>query len=159
MMSALLQVLNDARSILVIDWPSPDVPDTLAASGRAVVVKGGPGLHDFSERCVGPDGAIVVQAIERPEHVDLVYCHRPIDELPGIVALARELGAATLGYQSGLAEHGVGDPTGCWLSDQSARQVRSLVEAAGLGYVDDVYIADAARALGPSNPEEGASEA
>jgi hypothetical protein len=75
------------------------------------------------------------------------------------VALARELGATTLWYQSGLAEHGVRDPTGCWLSDQSARQIRSLVEAAGLGYVDDVYIADAARALGPSNPEKSASEA
>jgi hypothetical protein len=145
------QLLDGARSILVIDWPSVDVPDTLAASGRAVVVKGGPGSHDYSERMIGVDGAIVVRAVERPTHVDLVYCHRPLGELMGIVVLGRELGATALWHQSGFSEDGVQDPADCWLSGEAANRARRIVEAAGLGFVHDVYIADAARALGPSS--------
>ena len=42
------QVLAQARSVLVIDWPSRDVPATLAAAGFAVTVKGGPGPTDYT---------------------------------------------------------------------------------------------------------------
>jgi predicted CoA-binding protein len=72
-------VLRAARSVLVVDWPSRDVPDGLAAAGLEVVVKGGPGPLD-----------------PRPEHIDLVYAYRPIGELPGIAAMANELGARTV---------------------------------------------------------------
>jgi hypothetical protein len=38
-------VLARSPSVLLIDWPSRDVPATLAAAGFTVIVKGGPGLR------------------------------------------------------------------------------------------------------------------
>jgi hypothetical protein len=80
--------------------------------------------------------------------VDLVYCHRPLDELPGIIALAGRLGARGLWWQTGLASDGGKDPSGCWAPPEESRQARELAAAARLAYIDDVYIADAVRALG-----------
>jgi hypothetical protein len=58
------ELLRSAQSVLLVDWPSRDVPDTLAEAGYAVFVKNGPGPEDFNPA--------------PPEHVDLVYCHRPL---------------------------------------------------------------------------------
>jgi hypothetical protein len=80
--------------------------------------------------------------------VDLVYCHRPLGELPGIVALAGRLSARAFWWQSGLTSGGGKDPSGCWVSPEESRQARELAAAAGLAYIDDVYIADAVRARG-----------
>jgi predicted CoA-binding protein len=124
------QILRAASSILIVDWPSRDVPDTLAGAGFAVLVKGGPDPAQYAA------------------HVDLVYVHRPIAELSGIVAMAKSLGARTVWYQSGLASSAVKDPKGCWLSEDASREARTIVEAAELRLVDDVYIADAVRRLG-----------
>jgi hypothetical protein len=44
------RLLSAATSILVIDWPSADVPDTLAGAGYAVYVKGGPEPHVLGSR-------------------------------------------------------------------------------------------------------------
>jgi CoA binding protein len=120
-------ILDQCASVLVVDWPSRDVPETLANAGYSVVVQGGP-------RSVG-----------RPEQVDLVYVHRPFDELPGIVALAKASGAKAVWWQSGLTSAGAKDPKGSWISEHVSRQARELVESAGLRYIDDVYIADAVR--------------
>jgi hypothetical protein len=109
-------VLRAARSVLVVDWPSREVPDGLVAAGLEVVVKGGPGPPH-----------------PRPEHIDLVYAYRPVDELPGIAALAKELGARAVWH-------------GAALSDEEAAGARRLVEAEGLAYVHG-DIATAARAL------------
>jgi CoA binding domain len=109
-------VLRASRSVLVVDWPSREVPDGLAAAGLEVVVKGGPGPLD-----------------PRPEHVDLVYAYRPVDELPGIAALAKELGARAVWH-------------GAALSDEEAARARRIVEAEGLSYVHG-DIAAAARGL------------
>jgi hypothetical protein len=109
-------VLRAARSVLIVDWPSREVPDGLAAAGLQLVLKGGPGpLHP------------------RPAHVDLVYAYRPVDELPGIAALAKELGARALWH-------------GAALSDEEAVRAQRIVEAEGLAYVHG-DIAAAARAL------------
>jgi hypothetical protein len=35
------QLLESANSVLLLDWPSRDAPDTLARAGYEVVVKGG----------------------------------------------------------------------------------------------------------------------
>jgi hypothetical protein len=110
-------VLRAARSVLVVDWPSRDVPDGLAAAGLEVVVKGGPGPLD-----------------PRPEHIDLVYAYRPIGELPGIAAMAKELGARTVWH-------------GAELSEEEAAGARRIVEAKGLAYIHGVDIAAATRAL------------
>lgn len=135
------QILRDARSVLVVDWPSRDVPEGLVRAGFEVVVQGGP---DTYSRWQLRDGALARVPIDgSPDHVDLVYCHRPIGELPGIVALAVRLGASALWRQSALAAEGVTDPTGCWLPAGESQEGRRLAESAGLAYVDDVYIADA----------------
>jgi hypothetical protein len=138
-------MLGRARSVLLVDWPSADVPDSLTRAGLEVIVKGGPEPDRYSVREVENDTS---GAASPPDHVDLVYCHRPLDELAGIVALAKSLGASALWRQSGLDPSGASDPKGCWTPPDDAVWARDLVESAGLAYVDDVYIGDAARRLG-----------
>lgn len=41
-------LLAAARSFLLIDGPTRDVPDTLARAGYEVVVHGGPGPEDYT---------------------------------------------------------------------------------------------------------------
>ena len=147
-MSEVQQILESAGSVLVVDWPSRDVPETLARAGFEVVVAGGPEPDSYSAYEVR-DGEVVVRHIGlAPDHADLVYSHRPLDELPGIVAAAQKLGARTVWYQSGLGSGGADDPHGCWVPEEQSRQARRVVEGAGLAYVEDTYIADAVRGLG-----------
>jgi hypothetical protein len=143
-----LDTLGLCRSALMIDWPSPDVPDSLARAGYTVFVKGGPGPRDFSVRELSGDEVVARATGEPPTHVDLVYSHRPLAELGGIVAMAGELGALAVWCQSGLAGPDTNDPKGTWVSAEASSQARALVEAAGLRYVDDAYIGDVARELG-----------
>jgi hypothetical protein len=141
-----VQMLHDARSALLIDWPSTDVPETLAGAGYAVTVKGGPEPDKYSDWEL-QDGAVVVRHVGRPPtHADIVYAHRPLEELAGIVALATQVGALVVWWQSGRASREARDPRGCWVSEEDSQRARSIVESAGLEYVDDVYIADAVRA-------------
>ena len=141
------RILKAAGSVLLVDWPSRDVPETLARAGFAVFVKGGPEPDNFWAH-EPRDGAVVERHIGRPpDHVDIVYSHRPVGELPGIVRLASEIGARTVWCQSGLASAGVDDPKGCWVPDEMSREARAIVESAGLAYVEDAYIADVARDL------------
>ena len=145
------RILAGCRSILLIDWPSRDVPATLAAAGFAVTVKGGPGPADYTAwELTG--GELVTRRLGRaPGHADLVYCHRPFAELPGIIALAQRLGATAIWRQSGLTSTGAKAPDGCWLPPEETQQGHELAAAAGLTYMDDIYIADAARKLtGPA---------
>jgi predicted CoA-binding protein len=142
-----VETLRNARSVLVIDWPSPDVPDSLVRAGHEVYLKSGPGPRDNNIREL-EDGEIVVRPVgEAPGHVDLVYAYRPEAELPAIVSAAKQLGATALWWQSGHADAdaAVKDPRGCWVGDEQSRRIRELAESQGLGYVDDVYIGDAAR--------------
>jgi predicted CoA-binding protein len=132
-MSDALRLLREAESVVLVDWPSPDVPESLARAGVTVFVKGGPGPRDYAARELRK-GEVVSRALDdRPQHADLVYAYRPLSELPGIIAIGKELGAHVLWWQSATGD-----------ADES-RQARELAEQAGLAYVDDVYIADAAR--------------
>jgi predicted CoA-binding protein len=141
------RILKAASSVLVVDWPSRDVPDSLARAGYAVVVKGGPEPDNYQAQELR-DGAVVARHVGRPpDHADIVYSHRGLGELPGIVQMARELGATAVWCQSGLAGPEVKDPKGCWVPEDESREARSLVESAGLAYVEDAYIADLARQL------------
>lgn len=141
-------ILAGASTILVIDWPSREVPATLAAAGFTVIVKGGPGPTDYTAWERG-DGEPVTRPLGRaPGHADLVYCHRPFGELASIVAMARELGATAVWRQTGLTAAGDRAPGGCWVPPGESEQGRELAAAAGLAYVDDVYIVDAVRAPG-----------
>jgi predicted CoA-binding protein len=142
-----IQILNGIASVLVVDWPSRDVPDTLLDAGFTVVVKSGPGPGDYTSQ-ERQGASIVARKLDRPpEHVDLVYVYQPFSEFAGIVALTRELGAQTIWRQSGLSGEGQPDPHGCWIDEDESRRARSIVESAGLAYVDDRYIADAVRSL------------
>jgi predicted CoA-binding protein len=143
------EVLDRVHTILVVDYPSRDVPDTLARAGFAVVVHGGPGPEDYSAYELD-HGAVVVRPLGvAPDHGDLVYAHRPIDELPAIVSTAQAIGARAVWHQSGRASTGAKDPTGCWMPDDESRQARQIVESAGLRYFEQPYIADVVRRRQP----------
>jgi hypothetical protein len=147
-LEAAARILAGTRSVLVIDWPSRDVPASLAFAGYTVFVKGGPGPADYSAWRI-ESGEPVSRPLGRTlDRVDLVYCHRPFGELPGIIALASRLGARALWWQTGLGGDGAKNPSGCWVPPGESGQARALAAAAGLAYIDDVYIADAVRARG-----------
>jgi len=141
------EILRTVDSILVVDWPSRDVPDSLVRSGFRIVVHGGPGPEDYFEYEL-KNGEIVSRQIGRPPgRADLIYSHRPLSELPGIVAMAKTLQARTVWTQSGLSAAGVKDPKGCWAREEDLRTARELVESAGLNYISEPYIGDAAREI------------
>jgi predicted CoA-binding protein len=138
-------VLRGTTTVVVIDWPSRDVPGALASAGFRVFVKSGPGAADYT-LWEARDGQVVSQPFGRaPDHADLVYAYRPVSELPAIAGLARSLGAKALWRQSGLADGGGKAADGCWLPPGESQRGREIAEAGGLAYIDDVYIADAAR--------------
>jgi predicted CoA-binding protein len=147
-LEAAARILADTRSVLVIDWPSRDVPASLALAGYTVLVKGDPGPGDYNAWQIESGEPVSRPLGHEPNGVDLVYCHRPFGELPGIIALAGRLGARALWWQTGLASDGGKDPSGCWMPPGESDQARELAAAAGLAYVDHVYIADAVRARG-----------
>jgi hypothetical protein len=141
-------ILRSAESILVIDWPTEELPETLARAGYVVVVKGGPGSDDYVEYVAIGDGSVRLRPLGRPDKIDVVHVYRPLEELPGFVDLAVELGATTVWILSGLASAGTRDPLGSWLpSDQSA-EARRMVESAGLAYIDRPAILEAIRTAG-----------
>jgi predicted CoA-binding protein len=147
-MSDAGKILQTAGTILLVDWPSRDVPETLARAGYVVFVKGGPEPDNYSVYEVRDAKAVSRPGSGPPAHADLVYSHRPIGELPGIVALARQVGATAVWHQSGQAGGGADDPRGCWMPEAASREARATVESAGLTYVEAPYIADAVRRLG-----------
>jgi hypothetical protein len=123
-------------------------PDTLARAGFEVIVHGGPGPEAYSAYECDKDESVVRHVGAAPEHADLVYAHRPMAELPGIVTVAQAIGARTIWLQSGLTSTGTGDPRGCWVPEEESREAREMVESVGLSYVEEPYIADAVRELG-----------
>jgi predicted CoA-binding protein len=141
------RILTTAETVLLVDWPSRDVPDTLSRAGYTVLVKGGPAPDDFSAYEVS-EGQVVEQRTGKlPTHADLIYAHRPLGELSAIAAMGHQIGAAVLWWQSGLDDTGTRNPHGCWAPADHSQRARSIAEAAGLDYIDDVYIADAVRRL------------
>ena len=149
----LKEIFRTVQTILVIDWPSKEVPETLARAGFRVVVRGGPGPEDYSAYEFGSSknlahnpSEVVVRHIGRaPEHADLIYSYRPLSELPEIITTAKRLGAQTIWTQSGLSAAGVIDRKGCWVPEEELRLARNLVESAGLRYITGPYIGDAAQ--------------
>ena len=135
------------ENVLVIDWPTKDVPESLTVAGFHVVVRGGPGPEDYSVYALN-NGEIVTRHVGRaPDRADLIYSHRPFRELPEIIVTAKELHAKIIWTQSGVSAAGVDDPKGCWVPAEEQRLARNLVEAAGLNYVTEPYIGDVAREI------------
>lgn len=128
-MGNAVEVLRACETVLVIDWPRREVPESLVRAGLRVIVRGGPGPEDFSAYEVQGEEVVSRRIGRAPERVDLVYAYRPLNELPQIIDTAKSFGAKAIWMQAGL--------TGA----------RSLVEAAGLSYFDEPYIGDAARLI------------
>jgi predicted CoA-binding protein len=141
----VVQLLADTHRVLIVDWPSRDVPETLARHGYSVVVQAGPGPEDYAAQDLVGDEVVARPIGRPPDRTDLVYAHRPVVELPGIVAMATALGAKAVWIQSGLRGPTTKDPHGCWMPHDQAETARGLVESAGLAYLDHPYIADAVR--------------
>jgi predicted CoA-binding protein len=141
-------LLESCRRILLVDWPSREVPEALVRAGYTVYVKSGPGPDDYTAQELREGRVVGRLGVSRPTAADLVYMYRPVDELPSIISLARELGATALWRQSGLRSDGAKDPRGCWVPEDERDQARQLVESAGLIYIDDPYIVDVARTAG-----------
>jgi len=141
-----MHLLHGAQVVLLIDWPSRDVPEALARSGLEVISDEGPhrGYHVYQ---ADGDEVGATPASRAPERADIVYAHRPLDELPDIVERATALGAQAIWYQSGLDRTGERDPRGCWQLPNELSEARKLVESAGLAFDSEPYIADAARSL------------
>lgn len=127
-----IALLREARTILLIDWPSRDVPDSLARAGLRVVSSDGPDVYNYYE--TDGDEVRVRRADGPPAQVDIIYAFRPLDELPEIVNQAHSLGARAV-----------------WLERVAPPDVgyaRETVESEGLTYIDAPSIADAARTRG-----------
>jgi predicted CoA-binding protein len=138
----LKEILKTVQTVLVIDWPSKEVPERLALAGFHVVVRGGPGPQDYSVYEV-ENGEVVRRPLGHAlERADLIYAYRPLNELPGIVATAKSLGATIIWTQSGLSAPGVKDLQGCWVADAELQCARDLVQSVGLHYVTESYIVD-----------------
>jgi len=140
-------ILKSAETVLVIDWPSKEVPELLARAGLNAVVRGGPGPEDYSSYEVKSGEIVVRRTGCPPKRADLIYSYRPLSELPGIIATAKELGAKTIWYQSGVTATGGKDPKGCWVAEEELTLARNLVEAAGLHFITKPYIGHAAQKI------------
>ena len=148
------QILAAAHHVLLHNWPSTDVPHTLARAGFAVTVFGGPAPDDVSVTEL-VDGEIVDRRTGvRPESADILYVYpwpgfELERDLPGVARTARELGAGTLWFQSALAADGSQDDHGTWVPEDEAARIDEIADAEGLAVVPEAYIADVARGLAP----------
>jgi len=126
------EILTATESVLLIDWPSRDVPDTLARAGLRVVSHDGPGIEDYNAYELNGAEVLIRSLGVKPDHADVVYTHRPFDELPEILELARRIGARAIWSEAGPNSPG-------------ADQARQMVESADLTYIDAPRITDAVR--------------
>jgi predicted CoA-binding protein len=139
---SLQTVFSGVKTILVIDWPSKEVPEVLALAGFAVVVRGGPEPTDYSSY-KAEGGLVVKHHIGRaPERAELVYSYRPLSELDGIIDIAKTLHAHTIWTQSGLSADGKQDPKGCWVPQGELEQARELAQSAGFNHISEPYIVE-----------------
>jgi hypothetical protein len=138
-------------TVLLVDWPSQQVPRTLAASGFAVLsanfvagtassyslgVPGETPAERHDTELLAPDhpgdAPLLISRLDAmPEHVDAVALYRPPEEHAAITQRAVALGATVLWVQRGS------------LSDD-ARQIAAV---AGVSIVEDLSLTDALRAL------------
>jgi len=122
-------LLRATTTIVLIDYPGRAVPAAIARAGYTVVSKEGPEPDDYCEHVVDGDDVVLRKVGTPPERADIVYSHRPEDELPGIIDLARRVGARAVWCETG------------------SPSAKASVEAAGLVYVDSPQIAEAASAV------------
>jgi hypothetical protein len=143
-------LLKAARTILLIDWPNPEVPLALLGAGFTVFgfsPKGyssieftldPPSTNVDSSRLLLSDstaksGLLTFRRLGGPpSSVDIIAVYRPVEELPGIIAgQVRPLGATVL-----------------WLQPPAvSAEARQMAATQGVKFVEGVDIAVTARAL------------
>ena len=144
-MNSIDRLLEETDRVLLIDWPGEDCPRSMLRAGFTVFGQEPTGWlrYELKHRQLHKHTVATP-----PTQVDLVFCYRPVEELPEYVATARTLGAKVFWYQSGLASATTEYLRGCWLSEATRVKVRRMVEDAKIVYIDEVYIGDAVRAMG-----------
>src|SRR5262244_1192545 len=70
-LEAAARTLAETRSVLLIDWPSRDVPASLAFAGLTVFVKGGPGPADYAAWELDGGEPVPRQLDREPESVEI----------------------------------------------------------------------------------------
>jgi predicted CoA-binding protein len=133
-MTEVSRLLAETKTVVLVDWPSREVPETLAQSGFTVIANEGPETYTAYEAQADEVRTRSVDGL--PRSAELVYAYRPIDELPDIVETATAVGATAIWLQC------AGD-----FAPADAARARDLVEQAGLVFVSEPSIVDAARAL------------
>jgi hypothetical protein len=147
-MSNAKQILETARSILLVDWSNPGVPRSLVEANFAVFCAS-PGHYSVVEIALDPpkdveagnvfqpregeNGYLVFRRLGHPPgHIDIVNVYRPEQEHAGIVAnQVIPLGAKTLWLQPSIA----------------SGTARRLAAEYGFELVEGVDIAEVARRL------------
>lgn len=141
-----LVLLRAAKDILLISWVSKDIPRVLVEAGFSVVAKNGP-EPDHWDRAELRGGDVVFTRVDPPAHADLLHLDWTIG-FHEYLALARSIGVRTFWYHSSRTKPPApADVAGCWLPARKSARLREAVEAAGMRYIDDHYVADVARRL------------
>ncbi|HUP84488.1 MAG TPA: hypothetical protein VM143_02365 [Acidimicrobiales bacterium] len=117
-------------SILLIDYPGRIFPDTLARAGFDVTAHEGPGPDEYHRYSVNGDEIMKFAGGGTPAAVDLVFSHRPLDELGPIVDEAVRLGAQAIWQHEGY-------------TPEERHHAETMVTSAGLVYIDAPYILEA----------------
>jgi hypothetical protein len=110
-----------------------------------VLVRIGP-ESDAWASCALHDETLRFEPCAAPTAIDLLHLDVG-DAFDGYLEVARQLGAQTFWYHSARAAPPAPHDGGCWLPPLQSDRQRVAVQAAGLAYVDDIYIADVAREL------------
>jgi predicted CoA-binding protein len=113
--------METPRRVLLVDWPSRDLPESLARAGFAVASQEGPDTY-VTYAASGDD--VERRNAEAPNRIDILYAYRPFDELPEIVDLASRLQAQILYWETGP------EPA----SAEELSRAREIVESAGIEF-------------------------
>ena len=89
----LNEMFKTGDIVLVIDWPSKEVPEALTHAGFHVVVRGGPAPTDYSVYELN-EGKVVVHLGRPPERANLVF---------GWIFAGHQLGAGVAAFGAGLS--------------------------------------------------------
>ena len=113
--------MASGERMLLIDWPSLDVPEWLARAGYAVIAQEGPSTY---AAYAAEGAAISRREVDEPLDAEIVYAYRPLHELPDIVELASRLGARSVWWETGPES----------ASPDDLERAREIVTSAGLAF-------------------------
>ena len=144
-----LTALREAQSVLLVDWIGPELPSLISRRVPEVYGKIGPKDDDWARIEPTADDEQGFRAIRGPcpDHVNLLH----LDWTLGFDEFADEavrLGASTFWYHSARTRPPApADHRGCWVPRRQSAAQRARIEASGLSYIDDHYLADVAERL------------